>query len=295
MTKQFISPVDPAEPSIQHLRFSPSQLDVWDRCHKKGYYVYRQGYRGTINSPAMRKGTVIHKALELKYRDKWTLIELMENMETVFPLYEDQVALQSIIGTLYRYEAYYAIRDDNFTTLAVESSLCVPFITPEGRTVYLNGIIDLIGETSDGKLFVMDHKSTSRGFWTKDSVWFDRQLHIYAAMLYLMGYDPEIGVINNINTGLNPKTNAAHSLFARVTAEISVSKLQRYLTDIGHRIDQILSYTTFPRNLNKSCGECQFKDACALALEGVDETDFLESNFRDVVQAEGFELVYTKE
>ena len=294
MTQQFISPADPAEPSIQHLRFSPSQLDVWDRCLKKGYYVYRKGYRGAVNTPATRKGTIIHKALELYHGSSWSMMEVMDNAEDIFPVYEDQRYLMELVALLLRYEAYYSSRDTKMQVLAVEANLCVPFDTPAGNRVYINGIIDMIGETENGELFVMDHKSTGRAFWTSDSVYFDRQLHLYMAMMYLMGYDPRIGVINNINTATNVKNAPAEKLFTRVAVRIDEGKLTRYLSDVGHRIDQILSYQDFPRNLNKSCGECQFKDACSLALQGIDETDLLESNFRNTSSG-GFELVLKKE
>lgn len=280
----FESPVDPADPEIQHLRFSPSQLDVWDRCPRKGYYIYRQGYKNQSSSPAMRKGTVIHKILEVYYSYNLELIEIAGMIEDMFPLYDDQIVAYEVMGLMTRYSGYYASKDALFHVLAVERNLCVPFTTPAGRTVYLNGIVDLIGETENGKLFVMDHKSTSRVFWNKDSVYFDRQLHIYMAMLYLMGYDPRIGVINNINTGLKNLNVPAEKLFTRVVVDVDEQKVTRYLQDIGQRIDQVLSYTDYPRVLNKTCSECTFKEACSLTLQGVDETEYLESNFREQVR-----------
>lgn len=260
-----------------HLVFSPSQLDTWDSCMTKGMYVYRHGYRAEVTDKPARLGTVIHEMLDLYYQG-WTTVQMMDKYEEDDITYDTRVLAYAASGLMFRYENYYREQERRVKVLATEQYLLVPYTTPAGRHVYLNGFVDLIVENNG--LGVFDHKSGGR-FWTADMVYFDRQLMIYAYMLHVLGYSPRFGVINNINTTHIQRcaNRPVEDLFSRVPAKFTERRIVGYIDQVGRAIDTILAAETYPRHLSRSCASCQFKEACALELEGVDATAYLKTNF----------------
>lgn len=274
----FSTGIDPdsIDPS---LKFSPSGLNVWDECPKKGYYTYHRGFRKEAQESYLRLGTIIHRMLALHYME----IPSMEfvGLEEEFPTYQEQQLMMESLGLIYRYETFYGPREKDWNVLAVEQYMIVPYETPKGRTVYLNGFIDLILETHQG-LMVVDHKSGGK-FWTADEVYFDRQLMIYAYMLHSIGHTPSTILINNINTTPSVVRNVAkqpvEKLFSRVPVPIKPQRIEGYMAKVGQNIDRILDTTSFSYSTSKNCSKCYFKEACSMEFDGINPESYLQLNF----------------
>lgn len=274
----FDTKIDP-DSIDSNIKFSPSGLNTWDECPKKGYYVYHRGFRRESNETYLRLGTIIHRMLALHYMG----IPSMEfvGLEEEFPSYQEQQLMMESLGLIYRYEQFYGPREQDWNVLAVEQYMIVPYTTPKGRTVYLNGFIDLIIESPQG-LIVIDHKSGGR-FWTADEVYFDRQLMIYAYMLHSIGYTPKILLINNISTVPSVVKNVARQpvekLFSRVPTPISPQRIEGYMAKVGQNIDRILDTDSYSYATSKQCSRCFFKEACSMEFEGIDPEPYLQLNF----------------
>ena len=263
-----------------HLVFSPSQLDKWDKCKKLGYYIYRKNYRAEETERHLRLGTIIHWMLQRMYQG-WDINRILAAADEEFPTFEDNVLIFKSSGLLYRYQEYWRYGRDDFTILGVEQYLLVPYTTPAGRQVYLNGYVDLIYEKG-GRLGVIDHKSGNR-FWTVDQVFFDRQLIIYAYMLHQLGFSPHEVAINNVKTstlGESIEKKLSTDLFNRITVPLDTRFLHGYMNEVGKTIDNILSLEEFDMSLSKeNCASCVFHHACTMSLEGTNPETYLQQNF----------------
>lgn len=261
------------------LVFSPSQLDTWDRCQKLGQYVYRLGYRQESNDRAAKRGSIFHWMLQRYYEGK-SVIEILELAEEEYKTYEEQSLVFECSGILYRYSEYWKQNGDKFKVLACEQYILVPYTTPRGRQVYLNGYVDLIVE-DNGHLIVIDHKTGQR-HWTKKMVWFDRQLMIYCFMLHTLGFTPHEGQINNVKTTIikDLQRKLGSELFSRVGNNLSASRLQNYMKHVGTTIDNILDLEDYALSMKRDCSGCNFQEACNMILEDVDPTAYLDTNFK---------------
>lgn len=266
-----------------HIVFSPSQLDTWDECKKKGQYVYRLNYRNPESSDRrMRRGSVMHWMLQ-RYYEGQSAIQIITSAENHFENYEDQLLAFECSGIIYRYQEWYQTvrrEEDDFNVLAVEQYLLVPWTTPGGHEVFLNGYVDLIYEKK-GRLFVVDHKTGGKS-WTQNQVFMDRQLMIYCFMLHLMGFTPFAGIINNVKTSVikDLQMKLGSELFVRTGNNLTPERLQGYMEEVGGSIDDIMELKRYKRHLSyRSCAECTFREACTLELEGNDPTPYLNANF----------------
>lgn len=263
-----------------HIVFSPSQLNTWDECKKKGYYVYRKNFRPETTERYLRLGTIIHWMLQRMY-EGWPVTKILDEADNEFPTFEDNALVFKASGLMYRYQEHWRYGKDDFTILGVEQYMLVPYTTPAGRQVYLNGYVDLIYEKA-GRLGVIDHKSGAK-FWTLDQVFFDRQLMIYAFMLYLLGFQPHEVAINNVKTsvlGEGVEKKLSSELFNRVTVPLDIRFLLGYMNEVGNTIDNILSLEKYDMSLSKeNCAGCIFRHACTMYLEGTNPDTYLQQNF----------------
>lgn len=270
-----------AKPDLNiHHVFSPSQLDKWDKCKKLGYYIYRRNFRGEEQDRRMRLGTIVHWMLQRLYQGN-SIIKVLDMADDEFTTFEDNALVFKSSGLMYRYQEYWREKE-KFTNLGVEQYLLVPFTTPAGRQVYLNGYVDLIYEDK-GRLGVMDHKTTAGKFWTVDMVFFDRQLMIYAWMLHTLGFTPFEVSINNIKTsqlGESIEKKLGSDLFSRVIVPLDLPFLKGYMHEVGKTIDEILSLDEYPLSLSReNCSSCLFRHACTMHLEGINPETYLQTNF----------------
>lgn len=264
------------------LKFSHSRLSTYDSCWRKAGYIYHEGFRRNYDSPALTFGRILHRILELHYKGICSPMEaypLYLNKE--FPTFVEQKDIFAAVALGTRYVSYYKNKD-NFRILGVEKDLIVPYSTPNGVTVYLHVILDLIAE-HQGQLAVIDHKSSARNVWSNDMILFDPQIALYMCALMLMDYEPNIGVINQISTASKDTTKIANApgdkLFSRFTVQPSPRILEGWLREFGQKIDRILEAEIFPRTLTNNCRNCPYREACSMELQGIDSKPYLETNF----------------
>lgn len=255
-------------------RFSHSRMSTYNRCLYKGHLTYDLEIRPPYGSesPAMLLGTIIHRMVDLWYQGR-SEDEVFGISSEEFSTYKEQLLYFHAFALFCRYTRYYP--QESFTPIVTEAELFVPYTTPGNRKVALHVIIDVVAESPKG-IVVIDHKTSGRPSWDGNNVWFDSQLLYYMAAMMLLGYDPKIGIINQVNTSkkydaLN-KT-ADHDLFSRAIMSPSPRSLEGSLHEIGLRIDQILKLEQFPKNMTKDCSKyCHFADVCALEVQGIDST-----------------------
>lgn len=283
------------------LRFSSSRLSTYDGCWKKAEFIYHKGYRIDYTSPALTMGRIIHRILELHYSGLATPIEAYPKyLNDEFPTFKEQQDVWGAVALCQRYVNYFA-KKDNFKILGIEKELVVPYTTPNGVTVYLHAIMDLIGLTEKDELFVMDHKSSARNVWNKEMVWFDAQIAFYMCVLMQLDFEPNIGVINQISTATKDATKIgnvpAEKLFTRIPVRPTPRMLEAWLREFGEKIDRILEADFFPRSLRNTCSSCPYREACSMELQGIDSLPYLEANFNSrndteyeiEIDIEGFE------
>lgn len=160
--------------------FRGTEVTDFLRCRKRYQYAWVQNLQPKQKNDKLTIGSAIHKFLELWYSEH-RASEAMEAMEQYITdnsmgmeemQYEElkELARQVCIHYIQNYGM-----DENWTVKAVE----MPFsIHLEGRINYI-GTIDMLVEDEDGKLWVVDHKTTnSLEIYDKNSD-MDRQISRY--------------------------------------------------------------------------------------------------------------------
>lgn len=261
-----------------HLKFSPSRLSAEDTCPQRAYYMYSRDLDpGEQRSgKAALLGTIIHKFLELWHGEKKHPQEAFLQIRELFPTYEGQILLPVALVYMLRYVKVYPV--DDFYVVGTEMRYTVPFTTPHGREVYLDGIIDMLTESEDG-LKIWDNKTDSKNLWSADVVMFDRQLNAYTVIADAIGYKPKALVVNQIKTSIS-KPEKIHvaskeDLFARHSVTVTPTSINAWKLAIGKRIDQILEAEYIHKALGSHCIYCPFRQACQMELQGVDPEPYL--------------------
>lgn len=273
-----IPPSSNADLFPNSLRFSPSRLMAYSNCHARGWYTYEAELEPNYVGPkgkALELGTIVHRYLQLWHgHKKHPTVAFHEEITEEFSELKQQRELSiSALTVMARYVACYEKEDaTDYTVEAAEHRMIVPYSTPNGVTVYLDGIIDLVAVDNLKRVGPWDHKTSARMVWRQDTVHFDPQLNQYLALLYLSDYMPEYAMINQINTGIRtPKTvaNAPRDrLFSRIKITPSPVRIEAWLSHIGRTIDKILETEGPQKNLGQRCVDCPFRPICHTELDG---------------------------
>lgn len=268
-----------------HLKFSPSRLDSEDSCPQKAYYMYSRDLDPGEDRPgnALLLGLIIHKFLELWHGEGIHPQDAFLTVRELFPSYEAQILLSVALVYMLRYVKVY--HSENFYVVATELRYTVPFTTPHGHQVYLDGIIDMLTEkeAGSGKVSAWDNKTDSRNMWTSDVILFNRQTNFYSVLLSLIGYEVTELTINQIKTAIKKPekihTAPREDLFARYSVGVTPTTINAWKLAIGKRIDQILEAEYVHKTLGSHCIYCPFRQACQMELKGVDPEPYLRNNF----------------
>lgn len=189
-----------------------SRMACFKKCPKKHYFQYELGVRTSKPADALRVGSAVHKCLEKLAKGTtiegviaW-LIESYADMPTWCVTIEDvEERIAEMVKVRCMIEGYYdywaANKIDPATTVAeyvaVEIPFEVPIINPKtGRpsnTFSAAGKIDAIVRLADGRLAVMEHKTTSddieptSDYWTRLKM--DQQISLYYIAAQACGYE----------------------------------------------------------------------------------------------------------
>ena len=166
-----------------------SRLSCFRACPKKHFWRYEIGLRPDEDSFPLRIGQMFHRALEADSRG--------ENLDvTMEEISDDPYDLALVAAMFVGYKRRWA-DESHIETLDVERTFDIPLTNPDtGASTpvwQLAGVLDRIVRLPDGRVALMEHKTTSRDFspgadyWTRLQL--DQQLSIYILAARAMGYD----------------------------------------------------------------------------------------------------------
>lgn len=174
-------------------------------CLRKHYYQYELGIRRDRDSQPLRMGSVFHEGLDALAQGR----SLDDAAAIVYYHYateptwiqsdEDRFDWQVECETVVRLVCGYAWRwsNDGLDVVATEQAFDLPLINPDtGRPSThwrIGGKIDKIIRLADGRLAVMEHKTTSDDLGPDSDYWrrlrLDQQISLYMLAARQLGYD----------------------------------------------------------------------------------------------------------
>ncbi len=165
-----------------------SRLSCFRACPRRHYIRYELGIRPMESEYAARVGTAFHRALEAE--DKGLDVEavLAENAPDAYDL---AVVAAMVNGHRERWQG------EPLEVVASELSIELPLVNPETGAATplfrMAGVIDRIVRLGDGRLALMEYKSTSRDFSPGAEYWtalhLDQQLSIYVLAARALGHN----------------------------------------------------------------------------------------------------------
>lgn len=179
-----------------------SQARTFRRCQREALLAYEQGYRAVSDAASLRFGTLIHAGLEawfLARRDGAQALDAAHlaiaegaaaNPET------DDVDIVKAEELLRGYDARWS--DEPLDVLAVEAQFAADLRNPAtgapSRTFALGGKIDAIVRDREGRVLIVEHKTTSEKIGPGSDYWqkltLDAQVSTYFVGARSLGYEP---------------------------------------------------------------------------------------------------------
>jgi len=264
----------------QPLTISYSQVSQWHRCKKSWEYAYKEGLRSKTSPDYLRLGSYVHLLLEIYYnhmrydfppdQTRELLANFaMEKLTVDLPV--DQLGVvSSALRLVLRYiDDVAPLFDAGARVLGVEYHFVKELTTPKGRKFFLQGYIDLILEI-EGRIWIIDHKTTGNKIWSITELQMDGQLTTYAAAI------PNVfGVgVNFFNTYDYKDWWATpyEKLYKRLTTNRSKAEQEAVLHNFRLIVDEMIDTVEYPLSLTKDCARCPFNELCLMTLKGFDET-----------------------
>lgn len=241
-----------------HLRVvTNSELRTFRACPRRHQYQYRMMRRPRVEHEALRFGTLWHRGQDAWWtatgapvdRLRAGLAAMREDDGNV-----DPYALVLAEELLLAYTAQWA--DAELRTVAVERPFEVALVNPEtgaaSRTYRVGGKVDAIVEDAQGRVFLVEHKTTASDIEPGSSYWsrvraLDTQVSLYLAGAKAAGYEVQ-GCIYDVvrKPGIRPlkatpeasrKYTAKGLLYAnqRERDETPEEFRERLRADIGER------------------------------------------------------------
>lgn len=276
-------------------QFSHSQLGSAYTCQYRWKLQYGEG-KFLPPSIQMKKGSYIHGYLESLYLylmdprngyggnpHRLSGDELLKAFNTVLVDGADFVIANESMALVKRYADRLPKLDRFLHYVTVEQHYLVPFVTPGGNRVALEGYIDLTAiDTRTGKVGNMDHKS-SLSPWTAEQAKIDSQLTFYWLILLSVidhhgnpaPFPVSGGWINNLVTYPYKNMDAATAegkLFHRFPLRTNPEAVEEYGKEIGRFIDRLIEQDYYPKRWTKDCHRCPFVRVCEAELNGDKKT-----------------------
>jgi len=174
-----------------------SRLSAYKACPRKHYLSYELGIRPIGTAPPLRIGSAVHAGLEARLRGDNDSDALAKAVATLDG-FEREMVVAMLNGYWWMWQAAAVapeIRVDE--VIAVELPFSVPIRNPDtnrvAARVQFAGKIDAIVRLGDGRLAVMEHKTTSddleptSDYWTRLRL--DHQISGYMIAARELGYD----------------------------------------------------------------------------------------------------------
>lgn len=188
-----------------HLRVvTNSELRTRRRCPREHHLSYELGFRSAREDAlALRFGTMMHRALEAW----WYSVKGARLSAALDALAEfgdmDAYELARAVEMLNGYDARWS--GEPLHCIAVEQEFRAAMVNPEtgakSRTFELGGKLDVIAQDDEGRVFLVEHKTSSDDLSPGSLYWqglqLDTQLSTYYAGMRALGFDPA-GVIYDV-------------------------------------------------------------------------------------------------
>jgi len=193
--------------ALRDTRLTHSQIQTTMTCPRKGYLAYALGLRREVDAKPLRIGRAVHEALELAGKGMFESDAILQAVapDTAFgdgDSFSREIERQTAMRMLATYFWYWRAKTAELGILETEHVFEIPIVNPDSgrtsRTYTLAGKIDKIVGLPDGRLAVMEHKTTSSDLDITGDYWrrlrIDSQVSIYYLAAKQRGY--------NINTTL---------------------------------------------------------------------------------------------
>lgn len=176
---------------------SNSELSAWLACQVRHFYSYVLRKRSRLANEALDFGTLWHLGMAAWWKPNLTAQERFS--DAVDAMTSDDVdpfMLVTLTELMRGYTARWC--DAPYVALAIEIEGAMPLINPDTGeahpTIGLMGVLDKI--VSDGRLHVMEHKTTGSDIESGSSYWdrvrtLDAQVSTYLDLARTLGFDVE--------------------------------------------------------------------------------------------------------
>jgi hypothetical protein len=195
-----------------------SEMNTAKTCLRKWYLSYECMLQRDSQSTPLRFGSMFHEGLDLLAQGKSlsdVIVSIALKYEQI-PIWADPFEKEVELETIAALLAGYAWRwqDAGFEIIATECDFRIPITNPEtgGRTPSFEsaGKIDKIIRLPDGRIAVMEHKTTADSIEPTSDYWrklrMDTQISLYMIAAKEMGHDVETVLYDVIRKpGISPK------------------------------------------------------------------------------------------
>ncbi|MEI7837954.1 MAG: PD-(D/E)XK nuclease family protein [Planctomycetota bacterium] len=286
-------------------KLTSTRLSSLRRCLRLHYYRYELGLARVRQATPLRFGQVFHKGLELRHglfgQDTQALLDNVLADYGTAPAWADptdwavehQTLRALLTGHLWRYGS------DNVTFVAVEQAFEIPLVNPgtgyPSRKFALAGKIDGVVQLPDGRLAVLEYKTTSEDVAQGGEYWLrlrcDGQISQYVLAARALGFDvatvlydvtrkPTIRLRQNetpeqygqrllADIGERPDYYYQRREVPRLEDELALYRAElwqqaQHLIELRRRAARLADPTAAHfRNVGKiTCGQCEFANLC---------------------------------
>jgi hypothetical protein len=178
-----------------------SRMKSFRACPRKHFYEYVEGIKPAADDEAMAFGTLVHACLEAYWKHRGVTGESSVDVAlSVIPTDLDPFTVARIRPMLIAYcESWSGVECE---VLAVESEFRLPLVNPltnhASRTFELSGKIDLVLRLADGRIAIVDHKTSGEsiepGSEYRRRLVLDGQLSQYWRGCEALGWSPDVGI-----------------------------------------------------------------------------------------------------
>lgn len=200
-------------PVIQgHNLLTHSRQQCFQTCRRKHYFRYVLGVRPASDAKPLRLGRAIHEALDLHGKGVWADDAITRALvayddtpswvtsdEDAHAWYCEREYARAMLRAYFEYYASCELASNLRYTEVVASELPfdLPIVSPDSqypiRTFRNAGKIDKIVRLADGRLAIMEHKTTSDAIDPGSDYWLrlviDQQISRYMCAAKELGYD----------------------------------------------------------------------------------------------------------
>ena len=287
-----------------------SRMSCFKTCQRKHYLSYELGMRRDRDAQPLRMGSAFHEGIDLLKQGK-TLADaclMIRQNYADMPTWADidewltecEIVLRLVSGWEWRWQ------DDEIEVIATEQTFSIPLINPDtgasSKTWRLRGKLDGVIKLGDGRLAVMEHKTTGDELSPESNYWrrlkLDQQISLYYLAAKSLGHDVQTVIYDVarkpsirpklIGKGDDKRRETPTEYGERFSGDIAdrpdfyfarreIPRLDSDLLEFQYELWQIAQQMQDARRLGRNfrntsaCvmfGQCQYLNVCDLKLDG---------------------------